>query len=496
MSNGQRNTTLKALVDESIVELMPKTTGEQVYLDAETKLSPKVAEMVSAINLRTKKTDHIADVETLNETIDTKVADAIHNSDTKNSELRTYVDENVAAINASMTSSHTAINDAIASANADIALRAKQADVDTALDLKANKTDVANDISALSTSVDTKLAEKANSDDMTAALDLKANKTDVDSTISNLSNSVDTKLAEKANTTDVDTKITNLKQEILGDLPVEAYDTFTELAAYVAEHKELSDSLTEAINTKANKTDVDAALDLKANKTDVANDISALSTSVDSKLVEKANKTDVNNALDLKANKTDVNSALDLKANKTDVESALSGKVNTSDLVDPGNATITLVQGGAIKGTFTVNQSNNVEINLDNNNPTYFPMVGASSTKAGAEGLVPAPAAGKQASFLRGDGTWATPTDTKYTLESFGVSATASEINQLGGVKSNVQVQLDSKADSEHTHDDRYYTETEIDSKLSNKGQLYVSETKPENLTTADMWFRVTGTIE
>lgn len=33
-------------------------------------------------------------------------------------------------------------------------------------------------------------------------------------------------------------------------------------------------------------------------------------------------------------------------------------------------------------------------------------MVGATASAAGSAGLVPAPAAGKQASFLRGDGTW------------------------------------------------------------------------------------------
>lgn len=33
-------------------------------------------------------------------------------------------------------------------------------------------------------------------------------------------------------------------------------------------------------------------------------------------------------------------------------------------------------------------------------------MVGGTASEAGAAGLVPAPAAGKQASFLRGDGTW------------------------------------------------------------------------------------------
>lgn len=44
-------------------------------------------------------------------------------------------------------------------------------------------------------------------------------------------------------------------------------------------------------------------------------------------------------------------------------------------------------------------------------------MTGASSSVTGTHGLVPAPAAGKQTSFLRGDGTWAVPTntDTKVT---------------------------------------------------------------------------------
>lgn len=39
-------------------------------------------------------------------------------------------------------------------------------------------------------------------------------------------------------------------------------------------------------------------------------------------------------------------------------------------------------------------------------------MVGASAAAAGRSGLVPSPDMGKQSSFLRGDGTWATPTNT------------------------------------------------------------------------------------
>ena len=140
-----------------------------------------------------------------------------------------------------------------------------------------------------------------------------------------------------------------------------------------------------------------------------------------------------------------------------------------------------------------MNQDRNVEIVPDNNNPTYTTMVAASATEDGKGGLVPAPAAGKQSSFLRGDGTWATPADTKYTLESFGVSATADEINYIGGATSNIQVQLNEKADTDHTHDDRYYTKTEVETKLSQKAQFYIAKSKPEALTSSDIWFRTTN---
>lgn len=47
-------------------------------------------------------------------------------------------------------------------------------------------------------------------------------------------------------------------------------------------------------------------------------------------------------------------------------------------------------------------------------NTTYSNMGGATSSAAGSAGLVPAPTAGKQTSFLRGDGTWVIPTNTTY----------------------------------------------------------------------------------
>lgn len=51
-------------------------------------------------------------------------------------------------------------------------------------------------------------------------------------------------------------------------------------------------------------------------------------------------------------------------------------------------------------------------------NTTYSNMGGATSSAAGSAGLVPAPAAGKQTSFLCGDGTWVVPTNTTYAKAS------------------------------------------------------------------------------
>lgn len=45
-------------------------------------------------------------------------------------------------------------------------------------------------------------------------------------------------------------------------------------------------------------------------------------------------------------------------------------------------------------------------------NTTYAVMKGATASAAGTSGLVPAPAAGDQGKYLRGDGTYGTPTNT------------------------------------------------------------------------------------
>ena len=54
-------------------------------------------------------------------------------------------------------------------------------------------------------------------------------------------------------------------------------------------------------------------------------------------------------------------------------------------------------------------------------------------------------------------------------LKNLGLDATATELNYVQGVKSSIQSQLDGKAPASHNHDDRYYTEDEVDDLLAGK---------------------------
>lgn len=81
---------------------------------------------------------------------------------------------------------------------------------------------------------------------------------------------------------------------------------------------------------------------------------------------------------------------------------------------------------GSIKIGYTQN-GKNYPILLDGNkkayvnvpwtdtNTTYEVMTGATAAANGKAGLVPAPAAGKQGQYLRGDGQWITPPNTTYS---------------------------------------------------------------------------------
>lgn len=65
-------------------------------------------------------------------------------------------------------------------------------------------------------------------------------------------------ISGKATPGDITTAIDNLRSELMGEGVPEAYDTFKELADYIASHKDVSDTLTAAIGDKADKSVVDA----------------------------------------------------------------------------------------------------------------------------------------------------------------------------------------------------------------------------------------------
>ena len=87
--------------------------------------------------------------------------------------------------------------------------------------------------------------------------------------------------------------------------------------------------------------------------------------------------------------------------------------LNKPTIPTVNDATLTITQNGTTAGTFSANASSAATIALTDT--TYSAFGGATSSVAGSAGLVPAPTTSDPDKFLKGDGTWATPTDTTYT---------------------------------------------------------------------------------
>ena len=106
---------------------------------------------------------------------------------------------------------------------------------------------------------------------------------------------------------------------------------------------------------------------------------------------------------------------------------------------------------------FTIGKSVPSDAKFTDTN-TWIALKGATASAAGTAGYAPAPSAGASNRYLRSDGTWAVPPDTNttYTLGSFGITASAAEINYIKGVTSSIQTQLNNKAASSHTHSQYY----------------------------------------
>lgn len=199
-TTSAKNAILKAKIFGVITELLVKTTAANVYVDDTTTLAAKLASIATDIAAKASTTE----LENLSSSMTTALAGKsdvghVHDASTVTYEVG------------------VSVADALGS--------------------------IKGDISGINTS----MSGKAN-----------ASHTHSQSEVTGLNDA----LALLASKTAVSEAIDALRQEMLGDTPVEAYNTFTELAAYIAEHKEVSDALSAAIAGKANVEHTHAIADV------------------------------------------------------------------------------------------------------------------------------------------------------------------------------------------------------------------------------------------
>lgn len=93
--------------------------------------------------------------------------------------------------------------------------------------------------------------------------------------------------------------------------------------------------------------------------------------------------------------------------------------------------------------TYTKTDGTTGTLTTQDTNTTYSVMLGASSSADGKSGLVPQPTKGNQGKYLRGDGTWAVPTDTKNTA---GSTNSLSKLFLIGATSQSASAQTYSNA--------------------------------------------------
>ena len=93
--------------------------------------------------------------------------------------------------------------------------------------------------------------------------------------------------------------------------------------------------------------------------------------------------------------------------------------------VHPATAGNKHVPAGGASGQFLKWSADGTAVWAADNNTTYSAFKAATASAAGGAGLVPAPAAGAQAKYLRADGTWQTPPDTTYSDMKGATASTA-----------------------------------------------------------------------
>lgn len=106
------------------------------------------------------------------------------------------------------------------------------------------------------------------------------------------------------------------------------------------------------------------------------------------------------------------------------------------DTATAGSATQPVYFTGGKPAACSYTLGKSVPSNAVFTDTTYSVFKGASSSAAGGTGLVPAPATGNTGQYLRGDGTWATPTNTTYGVATTSANGlmTAAMVTKLNGI--------------------------------------------------------------
>ena len=97
---------------------------------------------------------------------------------------------------------------------------------------------------------------------------------------------------------------------------------------------------------------------------------------------------------------------------------------------------VTVDATGHVSATTAVTKTDITNLGIPSTNTTYSTFKAATSSAAGGSGLVPAPAAGAQSKYLRGDATWQTPPNTTYSAATTSTAGlmSAADKTKLNGI--------------------------------------------------------------
>lgn len=119
---------------------------------------------------------------------------------------------------------------------------------------------------------------------------------------------------------------------------------------------------------------------------------------------------------------------------------------------------------------------------------TYTTFKGATSSAAGGTGLVPAPAAGAQAKFLRADGTWQTPANTTYSNMTGATTSTAGKAGLVPAPAAGAATRF-LRSDGTWQVPPDTNTDTKVTNTLNNSAKAYVTGTTSASTNTGTQVF-------